>query len=46
MGTWIKSNGKKIELNDFYATEKYAESLGWKKESEKEPVKKKPVAKG
>ena len=32
---WIKDNGQEIELNSLPATEDKAESLGWKKKTEK-----------
>jgi hypothetical protein len=31
MTTWVKEDGKEIELNDLPATEEKAKSLGWAK---------------
>jgi len=45
MATWIKPNGNKITVNDNPATERYAESLGWKKAPAKKAPAKKAVKK-
>ena len=42
MTTWVKPSGIELELNDNEATVKMAESLDWKKKTEKKtPVKRK-----
>jgi hypothetical protein len=41
MTIWIKPSGVEIELNDFDATVEMAESLDWKKKTEKKVVKRK-----